>query len=135
MKIKKLIKRLSEDGHMIKIRKGDVKITVYPIFQNDEGGQDPEKEEPAEPEPREPKTTEEGLERLKKELESLTEEMAAPEDGKQKSRAKKKKQPKTVKIDHGKIMALHDAGWSIARISDELCCSMIDVSNHIKGTF
>lgn len=38
MKIKKLIKRLSEDGHMIKIRKGDVKITVYPIFQNDEGG-------------------------------------------------------------------------------------------------
>lgn len=90
MKIKKLIKRLSEDGHMIKIRKGDVKITVYPLF--------PDKRAAA-------------------------------------ARPKVKKQPKTVKIDHGKIMALHDAGWSICRISDELGCSIIDVSNHINGTF
>lgn len=126
MKIKKLIIRLSEDGHMIKIRKGDVKITVYPIFQDNEGGQEPEQKEQAEPEPV-AFMTKEGLERVKKEL-GLTEETDAPEDG-------KKKQPKTVKIDHDKIMALHDAGWSIARISDELCCSMIDVSNHIKGTF
>lgn len=46
-----------------------------------------------------------------------------------------KKKPETVKIDHGKIMALHYLGWSICRISDELGCSIIDVSNHINGTF
>lgn len=119
MKIKKLIKRLSEDGHMIKIRKGDVKITVYPIFPDDEAGQDPEKEDYAELEEKETQPEE-------KKAEAPKAAAAGP---------KVKKHPKTVKINHGKIMALHDAGWSIARISDELGCSIIDVSNHINGTF
>lgn len=34
-------------------------------------------------------------------------------------------------IDHGKIMALHKAGWSTAAIADEMGCSSQTVLNHL----
>lgn len=34
-------------------------------------------------------------------------------------------------IDHGKIMALHKAGWSTAAIADEMGCSGQTVLNHL----
>lgn len=35
-------------------------------------------------------------------------------------------------IDHGKLIALHKAGWSTAKIADEMGCSSQTVLNHIK---
>ena len=35
-------------------------------------------------------------------------------------------------IDHGKLIALHKAGWPTAKIADELGCSSQTVLNHIK---
>ena len=43
------------------------------------------------------------------------------------------KKPKKNEIDHGKILALAEAGWSVAKIADEMGCSMATVRNHIKG--
>ena len=44
----------------------------------------------------------------------------------------KAKAPK--KLDHGKIMALYQGGWSVANIADEMRCSEQTVRNHIaKG--
>lgn len=56
---------------------------------------------------------------------------------------KQKKQPKPekqvwgpkqdpVRIDHGKIVALYTAKWSIKKISDEIGCSQQTVINHLK---
>lgn len=47
-----------------------------------------------------------------------------PEDPKPKKTAPKK-------IDHGKIIALYKAGWSVAKIADEMRCSDQTVRNHI----
>ena len=41
-----------------------------------------------------------------------------------------KKQDKKP-IDHGKIIACHKAGWSVAKIADEMRCSEQTVRNHI----
>ena len=44
-------------------------------------------------------------------------------------------QPKTKaqpSVDHGKIMALHKAGWTVAKIADELGCSGQTVRNHLN---
>lgn len=35
-------------------------------------------------------------------------------------------------IDHGKLIALHKAGWSIEKIADELGCTTTTVRNHIR---
>lgn len=37
-----------------------------------------------------------------------------------------------VRIDHGKIVALYKAKWSIKKISDEIGCSQQTVINHLK---
>ena len=36
------------------------------------------------------------------------------------------------KIDHGKIIALYKAGWSVAKIADEMGCTAQTVRNHIR---
>lgn len=55
------------------------------------------------------------------------------------NRAEEKKEAKTQKYgnnkpkyDVGKILALHRAGWSGAKIADEMGCSTATVSHYIK---
>ena len=46
----------------------------------------------------------------------------------------KPKQDKPKKtIDHGKIIALHKAGWSASKIAPEVGCSLQTVINHINA--
>ena len=46
----------------------------------------------------------------------------------------KPKQDKPKKtIDHGKIIALHKAGWSASKIAQEVGCSLQTVINHINA--
>ena len=40
--------------------------------------------------------------------------------------------PKSGKVDHGKILALHEAGWPPAKIADELGITSVTVRNHLK---
>ena len=49
-----------------------------------------------------------------------------------KSKADKPKQEKR-KVDHGKIIALHKAGWLPSKIAQEVGCSMQTVLNHINS--
>lgn len=51
---------------------------------------------------------------------------------KTKSTAKAKAEPKKSGVDHGKLIALHKAGWSIEKIADELGCTTTTVRNHIR---
>ena len=37
-----------------------------------------------------------------------------------------------TKIDPGKIVALHEAGWSTAKIADEIGTTTVTVRNHLK---
>ena len=62
-----------------------------------------------------------------------------PEPKEYKAKIEPKTKPKTepkksgpAGIDHGKLIALHKAGWSIEKIADELGCSSQTVLNHIK---
>lgn len=43
-----------------------------------------------------------------------------------------KQNPKPKKIDRGKIMALHKAGWSAEKIADEMKCSTVTVYKALK---
>lgn len=44
----------------------------------------------------------------------------------------KKPERKNInKYDHGKIIALHNAGWSVAKIADEIRCNTQTVYNHL----
>lgn len=45
---------------------------------------------------------------------------------------KPSKETKKTGVDHGKIMALHEAGWSVAKIADEIGTTTVTVRNHIK---
>ena len=64
---------------------------------------------------------------------------ADPEEQKPQPKTQPKAKPKaTAKkaatsngVDHGKIMALHKAGWSTAAIADEIGCSGQTVLNHL----
>lgn len=50
-------------------------------------------------------------------------------------KAKPKAEPKKsgpTGIDHGKLIALHKAGWSIEKIADEMDCTTTTVRNHIR---
>lgn len=50
-------------------------------------------------------------------------------------KAKPKTEPKKsgpTGIDHGKLIALHKAGWSIEKIADEMDCTTTTVRNHIR---
>lgn len=66
-----------------------------------------------------------------------TEPVPEPKPAKQTKQPKQKKQiwePKQdpARIDHGKIVALYKAQWSIRKISDEIGCSQQTVINHLK---
>ena len=57
--------------------------------------------------------------------------------GSEKPTEPKKPKPKPVpverkKLDHGKILALSEAGWSVAKIADEMGCSEQSVRNHLE---
>lgn len=54
----------------------------------------------------------------------------APEQ-KPEPKPKQDKQKKT--IDHGKIIALHKAGWSASKIAPEVGCALQTVINHINA--
>ena len=43
-----------------------------------------------------------------------------------------KAEPKKTGVDHGKLIALHKAGWSIEKIADEMGCTTTTVRNHIR---
>lgn len=50
-------------------------------------------------------------------------------------KAKPKAEPKKSGpsgIDHGKLIALHKAKWSIEKIADEMGCTTTTVRNHIR---
>ena len=52
-----------------------------------------------------------------------------------KAKTKPKAEPKKsgpAGIDHGKLIALHKAGWSIEKIADEMGCTTTTVRNHIR---
>lgn len=57
-----------------------------------------------------------------------------PKPAKQSKQKKQIWEPKSdpVRIDHGKIVALYKAKWSIKKISDEIGCSQQTVINHLK---
>lgn len=57
-------------------------------------------------------------------------EPKAPEQPKPKPKAKHS--PKTRQIDWNKAKALRDAGWSFAKIGDELGVSDVTVAAHLK---
>ena len=65
---------------------------------------------------------------LNKAREFLSLALEAQEPDEPKEELKKKRKP----IDHGKIMALHRAGWSVAKIADEMRVSDQTVRNHIQ---
>lgn len=46
--------------------------------------------------------------------------------------AEPEKKPGRKKIDRGKVMALHRAGWSNKKIADEMACSEASVSMILK---
>ena len=48
-----------------------------------------------------------------------------------KTKLKKKEEPKPKNIDVGKLWALRDANWSVAKIADELRCSENNVRYHL----
>ena len=67
----------------------------------------------------------------------IMQEEPVPEPKPAKQAKQQKKQiwePKQdpVRIDHGKIVALYKAKWSIKKISDEIGCSQQTVINHLK---
>ena len=43
----------------------------------------------------------------------------------------KRKKARAKQIDHGKIIALHNGKWPVAKIADEMGCSEQTVRNHI----
>ena len=65
---------------------------------------------------------------LNKAREFLSLALEAQEPDEPKEEPKKKRKT----IDHGKIMALHRAGWSVAKIADEMRVSDQTVRNHIQ---
>lgn len=52
----------------------------------------------------------------------------------QKPKAEKPKpKPEKKNVDHGKIIALHNAGWTATAIASEVGCSIPTVTSHIKA--
>ena len=46
--------------------------------------------------------------------------------------AEKPKQKTGPTVDHGKIMALYRAKWTVAAIADEMGCSQQTIYNHLR---
>ena len=44
-----------------------------------------------------------------------------------------KQKPEKKNVDHGKIIALHNAGWTATAIASEIGCSIPTVTSHIKA--
>ena len=44
-----------------------------------------------------------------------------------------KPKPEKKNVDHGKIIALHNAGWTATAIAAEIGCSIPTVTSHIKA--
>jgi hypothetical protein len=44
-----------------------------------------------------------------------------------------KQKPEKKNVDHGKIIALHNAGWTATAIASEVGCSIPTVTSHIKA--
>ncbi len=63
---------------------------------------------------------------------TMIEELKAADYFCVKGESKPKAKKSTSTVDHGKIMALHKAGWSVAKIADEMRCSEQTVRNHIE---
>lgn len=63
--------------------------------------------------------------------EVTAEEKEKPSAPDPKKAAPKKRGPKPKKLDHGKIIALHNGKWPVAKIADEMGCSEQTVRNHI----
>ena len=59
-------------------------------------------------------------------------ENTAPETEQQEAPSPRKKEPKRKQVDTGKIMALHNAGWSNVKIADEMKLHPITVGKYIK---
>lgn len=55
-----------------------------------------------------------------------------PEKKLEKQSKPKKTAPKKEKFDTGKMIALLNGGWSVAKIADEMGCSTATIYNHIK---
>lgn len=53
-----------------------------------------------------------------------------PDEPAESSEPKPKAPPR--QLDHGKIIALYNAGWSYQQIADEMRCTMQTVLNHVK---
>lgn len=62
----------------------------------------------------------------------LAMEVPVPETEPKPEKVKKQSPPKKT-IDRGKVKALHEAGWSNAKIADEMKCSTWSVSMILKG--
>ena len=65
----------------------------------------------------------------------IEEENPQPEakpEAEHKPKAESKKKGGPAGIDHGKLIALHKAGWSIEKIADEMGCTTTTVRNHIR---
>lgn len=72
------------------------------------------------------------------ESETVTEDIPLPameepvEEEKQSPPAESEKKSGRKKIDRGKVMALHRAGWSNKKIADEMACSEASISIILK---
>lgn len=72
------------------------------------------------------------------ELETVTEDIPLPameepvEEEKQSPSAEPEKKSGRKKIDRGKVLALHRAGWSNKKIADEMACSEASISIILK---
>lgn len=72
------------------------------------------------------------------ESETVTEDIPLPameepvEEEKQSPPAEPEKKSGRKKIDRGKVMAMHRAGWSNKKIADEMVCSEASVSTILK---
>lgn len=72
------------------------------------------------------------------ESETVTEDIPLPameepvEEEKQSPHAEPEKKSGRKKIDRGKVLALHRAGWSNKKIADEMACSEASVSMILK---
>lgn len=62
----------------------------------------------------------------------LVMEIPVPETEPKPEKAKKQSPTKKKNIDRGKVKALHEAGWSNAKIADEMKCSAWSVSMILK---
>lgn len=57
-----------------------------------------------------------------------TPEETPEESSEKKTSEKKAAKPERTKIDRGKVKALHEAGWSNAKIADDMGCAVSTVS-------